>query len=166
MGSSAGNRVRIRRAAAMLVVVAACGGARSSPEGAVSAFLDALEARDTAEFQASFTPGTWSLVRELEGLTREIQATGGQPAITIEDWCRAFCGGAVEGSTLNGDEATVSVRIQGEVEDMQVVRAGDEWRIDLEERYAPAVEMLRLLAGQAADTVSPDTAAADSVPAP
>lgn len=149
--------------ALLVSLLAACGGSRSSPEGAVSAFLESLEARDTLEFQASFTPGTWSLVRELEGLTREIQATGGQPAITMEDWCRAFCGGSVEGSTLHGDEATVRVRIAGVVEEIGVVRHGDEWRIDLEDRYAPAVEMLRLIASEsaAADTASaaPDSSA-------
>ena len=144
-----------------LALLAACGSARSSPEGTVSTFLEALEARDSTEFQASFTQGTWSLVRELEDLTREIQPSSGHPAITMEDWCRAFCTGAVEGSTLHGDRATVRVRVAASVEEIPVVRAGDEWKIDLEERYAPAIEMLRLIAAEepVPDTTgaSPDT---------
>ncbi len=155
-------QIRIGPLALSLSLLAACGGARSSPEGTVSTFLEALEARDSTEFQASFTQGTWSLVRELEGLTREIEATSGQPAITMDDWCRAFCTGSVEGSTLHGDRATVRVRVGAVVEEIPVVRAGDEWRIDLEERYAPAIEMLRLIAAEdPADTTGapPDTAA-------
>ncbi len=153
----------------LLLALAACGGSRSSPEGTVSAFLDALEARDSAAFEASFTPGTRSLVAELEDLTRRIETGGGQPAITMDDWCRAFCGGTVEGSTLHGDSATVRVRVAGAVEEMSVIRAGNEWRIDLEDRYAPAVEMLRLIAaetpGDTAPTADGDTAGPELVPA-
>jgi hypothetical protein len=141
-----------------LVLLLGCGGARSSPEGAVTSFLEALDARDTTAFRESFTPGTWDLVRRLEALSREVGETSGQPAITIEDWCRAFCGGTVEGSTLHGDAATVQVRVGGTVEEIQVLRQENEWRIDLEERYAPAIEMLRLIAEETPDT----TGAADT----
>ena len=46
----------MKRAGALaLFLLAACqGGPRSSPEGAVRNFLDALQARDTAETAASF----------------------------------------------------------------------------------------------------------------
>lgn len=137
----------MRRAALALFLLAACGGARSSPEGAVRSFLDALEARDTVRFRESFTPGTQQVVAELESLSRRIGASSGHPAITIEEWCRAFCTGTVEGSTLHGDSATVRVRVGNAVEEIPVVREGNEWRVDLEGRYAPAVEMLRLISG-------------------
>ena len=151
----------VRRASLALVLLVGCGGARSSPEGAVSSFLEALDARDTAAFRESFTPGTWELVSRLEALSRDVGAATGQPAITIEDWCRAFCGGTVEGSTLHGDAATVQVRVGGTVEQIEVVRQDNEWRIDMEERYAPAVEMLRLIAEETPDTLgAPDTAGA------
>lgn len=148
-----------------LFLLAACGGARSSPEGTVQTFLDALDERDSVRFVESFTPETRELVRELEGLTRTVAETSGQPAITMDDWCRAFCGGTVEGSTLHGESATVRVSLAGTSEEIPVVRQGNEWRIDLVERYRPAIDMLRLIAREeaAADTAAADTAApADS----
>jgi hypothetical protein len=141
----------MRRALALFLLTA-CGGAQSSPEGAVRSFLDALEAQDTVRFREAFTPETWVLVTEVERLSREIGAATDRPAITIEDWCRAFCGGTVEGSTLLGDAATVRVQVDDAVEEIPVVRVEDEWRLDLEERYAPAVEMLRLVARELPDT--------------
>lgn len=149
----------MRGAALALFLLTACGGARSSPEGTVRSFLDALEARDTVRFRESFTPGTRQVVAELESLSQQLGATTGQPAITIEDWCQAFCGGTVEGSTLHGDSATVRIRVGGSVEEIPVVRTGNEWRIDLEARYAPAIEMLRLIDRELPDTgvVRPDT---------
>jgi hypothetical protein len=141
-----------------LFLLSACGGARSSPEGTVQAFLDAVDERDSVRFAESFTPGTREVVAEMEALSRTVGPATGHPAITIEDWCRAFCGGAVEGSTLHGDSATVRIRVDGSVEEMPVVRQDNAWRIDLEARYRPAVEMLRLIAQeQAADTTRGDT---------
>ena len=146
-----------------LFLLAACGGARSSPEGTVQTFLDALDERDSVRFVESFTPETRELVGEIEALTRVVGETSGQPAITMDDWCRAFCGATVEGSTLHGESATVRVGVAGTVEEILVVRQGNEWRIDLVERYRPAIEMLRLIAHEVA---AADTAAADAaVPA-
>ena len=140
----------MKRAGALaLFLLAACqGGPRSSPEGAVRNFLDALQARDTAETAASFTVETRSLVAEVESLSREAEAGSGQPAITIEDWCRAFCGGTVESSTLRGDSATVIVTVEGGPNEIPLVREEDGWKIDLADRLRPAVQMLRLTIGQ------------------
>jgi hypothetical protein len=60
--------------------------------------------------------------------------------------------------------------VGSDVEEMSLVREGNEWLIDLEERYRPAVEMLRLIGRQdadsaAADTTPPDTRAADTTSA-
>lgn len=112
-------------------------------------FLDALEARDTAEAAASYTEETRRLVAELEGLSEQAEPGSGQPAITIEDWCRAFCGGNVESSTLRGDSATVVVMVEGGANEIPLVREQDGWKIDLAERLRPAVQMLRLTIGQA-----------------
>jgi uncharacterized protein DUF4878 len=146
---------------AALLLLAACGGPRSSPEGAVQTFLDALDDGDSTRFAASFTPGTREVVAELEELSRAVTETSGHPAITIDDWCRAFCGGTVEGSTLHGDAATVRVRVASTVEEIPLVRQENEWRIDLEERYRPAVELLWLMAQEeaAADTTADSTGA-------
>ncbi|CAN5844057.1 hypothetical protein BH20GEM1_BH20GEM1_09940 [soil metagenome] len=141
----------MKRAGALaLFLLAACqGGPRSSPEGAVRNFLDALQARDSAETAASFTAETRALVAEVESLSRRAEAGSGQPAITIEDWCRAFCGGNVESSTLRGDSATVIVTVEGDPNEIPLVREEDGWRIDLADRLRPAVQMLRLTIGQA-----------------
>ena len=143
-------------------LLSACGGVRSSPEGSVQTFLDALEVRDTAEFRASFTTETRQIVAELEQLSGEVGAGSGQPAITIEEWCRAFCGGTVEGSTLNGDSASVRVRMEGVVEEIPVVRQDNQWRIDLAAKYAPAVEMMRMIEEEGTGVGSPDTASPDT----
>ncbi len=141
------------RATRLLAVflLAACSGAQSSPEGTVRSFLGALEARDSAALAETFTVGTVALVDELAVLTRAAEelssGSGGHPAITLEDWCQAFCGGTVEGSTLHGDSATVDVRVGTDVNALPVVREGDEWKIELGGRLAPAVQMLRLTAG-------------------
>jgi hypothetical protein len=140
-----------------LILLFACGGERSSPEGSVRTFLDALEARDTARFRSSFTPETRQIVAQIEQLSGEVGGASGQPAITIEEWCRAFCDGTVEGSTLHGDSATVRVRIGGVVEEIPVVRQDNEWRIDLAAKYAPAVEMLRLIQDEGTGVAPPDT---------
>jgi hypothetical protein len=131
-------------------LLAACqGGPRSSPEGSVRNFLDALQARDSAETAASFTAETRQLVAEVESLSRVAETGSGQPAITIEDWCRAFCGGNVEGSTLHGDSAIVVVTVEGDPNEIPLVREEDGWKIDLAERLRPAVQMLRLTVSQA-----------------
>ena len=133
-----------------LFLLSGCqGGPRSSPEGSVRNFLDALEARDTAETAASYTEETRQLVAELESLSEQAEPGSGQPAITIEDWCRAFCGGNVESSTLRGDSATVVVMVEGDANEIPLVREEDGWKIDLAERLRPAVQMLRLTIGQA-----------------
>ena len=145
-----------------LFLLAGCqGGPRSSPEGSVRNFLDALQAQDTAETSASFTEETRQLVAELESLSGRAESGSGQPAITIEDWCRAFCGGNVESSTLRGDSATVIVMVEGDPNGIPLVREEDGWKIDLAERLRPAVQMLRLTIGQAEmDTSTADTSAA------
>ncbi|MFN2384267.1 MAG: hypothetical protein ABR559_08395 [Gemmatimonadota bacterium] len=139
-----------------VLLLVACSGAQSSPEGTVRSFLGALEARDSTALAETFTAGTMALVNELAELTRAAEGAsegmGGQPAITIEDWCQAFCGGTVEGSTLHGDSATVDVRVGTDVNALPVVREGDEWKIELGGRLAPAVQMLRLTVD--ADTLS------------
>jgi hypothetical protein len=132
-----------------LFLLSGCqGGPRSSPEGSVRNFLDALQARDTAEAAASYTEETRQLVAELESLSERAEPGSGQPAITIEDWCRAFCGGNVESSTLRGDSATVVVMVEGDANEIPLVREEDGWKIDLAERLRPAVQMLRLTVGQ------------------
>ena len=112
-------------------------------------FLDALEARDSAEAAAAFTAETRTLVAEIEALSREAEERSGQPAITLDDWCRAFCGGTVESSTLHGDSATVIVTVEGDPNEVPLVRGEDGWRIDLADRLTPAVQMLRLAVSQA-----------------
>lgn len=112
-------------------------------------FLDALSERDTAAVSASFTAETRSLVAEVESLSRRAEPRSGHPAITIEDWCRAFCGGNVEGSTLHGDSATVVVTVEGDPNEIPLIREEDGWKIDLADRLTPAVQMLRLAVGQA-----------------
>lgn len=155
----------------LLTALVACGGRRSSPEGAVQEFLDALAERDTAGFEASFTADTRDLVAEIESLSASAQ--GAQGAVGLEDWCRAFCGGTVEGSTLHGDSATVQVRVGENVEEIPVVRVEDGWRIDFTSRLDEAVQILRLAVSGvappaetlAADTVEPaDVPAADPSP--
>lgn len=140
-----------------LFLLGACqGGPRSSPEGSVRSFLDALEARDSSAVAESFTAETRALVAEVERLSRQAEPRSGQPAITIEDWCRAFCGGNVEGSTLHGDSATVVVIVEGDANEIPLVREEDGWRIDLADRLTPAVQMLRLAVSQAEmDSASP-----------
>jgi len=115
----------------------------------VRSFLDALEARDSTGAAESLTEETRQLVGELESLSRRAESRSGQPAITIEDWCRAFCGGNVEGSTLHGDSATVVVLVEGDPNEVPLVRGVDGWRIDLADRLRPAVQMLRLTVSQA-----------------
>jgi hypothetical protein len=133
-----------------LFLLSACqNGPRSSPEGSVRSFLDALEAKDSAQVAASFTAETRSLVAEVESLSRRAEPASGQPAITIQDWCRAFCGGNVEGSTLHGDSATVIVTVEGDPNEIPLVREEDGWKIDLADRLQPAVQMLRLTVSQA-----------------
>jgi hypothetical protein len=150
------RRVPASVALALFLLAGCQGGPRSSPEGSVRNFLDALQARDTAETAASFTEETRQLVAELESLSERAELGSDQPAITIEDWCRAFCGGNVEGSTLRGDSATVIVMVEGDPNEIPLVREEDGWKIDLAERLRPAVQMLRLTIGQ----VEMDTSAA------
>lgn len=148
----------------LLAVFAGCGGPDSSPEGAVQGFLDALAERDTARFQASFKADTRELVAEIESLSAVAQ--GAEGSLGLEDWCRAFCGGTVEGSTLHGDSATVRVRVEQNVEEIPVVREPDGWRIDFTSRLDEAVQMLRLAVSAAEDPAgSPvtDGAAAPAV---
>ena len=149
--------IRSRLAPLAVALLAACGGSASSPEGAVGTWLDALEARDSAALADAFTPRTAELVAEIESLSAAAQGGTGRPAIGIEDWCTAFCGGAVEGSTLHGDSATVRVRVEESIQEIPVVRGEDGWRIDLAGRLEPAVQMLRL-------ATRPDPAAAPSGP--
>lgn len=160
-----------RAALFLLAALVACGGPRSSPEGAVQEFLDALAERDRAKFAASFTADTRDLVAEIESLSSVAQGVEG--AVGIEDWCEAFCGGTVEGSTLHGDSATVQVRAGENVEEIPVVRVEDGWRIDFTSRLDEAVQILRLAVSGvappaetlAADTVEPaDVPAADPSP--
>ncbi|MGH7541755.1 MAG: hypothetical protein ACRELC_12220 [Gemmatimonadota bacterium] len=136
----------------------------------MQSFLDALAEQDTARFEASFTDETRALVREIESLSATAQ--GAQGALTIEEWCRAFCGGTVEGSTLHGDSATVQVRVGQAVEEIPVVRREDGWRLDFTPRLDEAVQVLRLavpapyLAGSG-DTTAPAPAGwtgVDSIP--
>lgn len=138
------RRLRSPAAAALFLLAAlgGCGGPSSSPEGAVQGFLDALADRDTVRFHASFRADTRDLVAEIESLSAVAQGTEG--ALGLEDWCRAFCGGTVEGSTLHGDSATVRVRVEQNVEEIPVVREGDGWRIDITPRLDEAIQILRL----------------------
>lgn len=131
-------------------LLAACGSPQSTPEGSVRSFLDALAASDSAAFAAAFTDETRSLVTEIETLTREAQGPTGQ-ALTIEEWCQAFCGGEVVGSTLHGDSATVQVRVGEAVDEVPLTREGDRWRIDLADKLTPAVQMLRLAVPEAGE---------------
>ncbi len=150
----------------LLAVLAGCGGPGSSPEGAVQGFLDALAERDTAGFEASFTADTRDLVAEIESLSSVAQ--GAEGALGLEEWCRAFCGGTVEGSTLHGDSATVEVRAGENVEEIPVVRAEGGWRIDFTSRLDEAVQMLRLAVSAAAVPAGPsgvdDAAAPVGIP--
>ncbi|CAN5186951.1 hypothetical protein BH18GEM1_BH18GEM1_19940 [soil metagenome] len=150
-----------------LFLLTACGGAQSTPEGSVTSFLDALESRDTAAFQESFTDSTRALVEEIERLSRQVAGGSGE-ALTLEEWCRAFCGGTVEETTLAGESATVEVRLGEVQEEIPLVRMGDRWKIDLSARLMPAVQMLRLAAAtseRGPGTVFPDSAteAADTL---
>jgi len=157
---------------AALAGLVACGNGSSTPEGAARQFVDALEASDTTAFYASFTEETAVLVRQLEALSREAGREAGHPALTISEWCTAFCGSTVEGATLHGDSATVTLRVGEEghgTEDLPVVRTGEGWRVDLAERFEPAVRMLRMTVRGAdpLDTLpSPETgeAPADTTP--
>lgn len=140
---------------AMLFLLAGCGGSYSSPEGTVRSWLDALETRDTSQVREAFTGRTRDLVDELERLSRRAGAGGAETAITVEDWCEAFCGATVEGSTLHGDSATVRIRIEDDVNEIPLVRREGGWRIELGSKLEPAVRMLRLTVpeGSAADTL-------------
>lgn len=139
-----------------LFLLAACGSPQSTPEGSVRSFLDALAESDSAAFADAFTDETRALVTEIETLSAEAQGPNGQ-ALTIEEWCQAFCGGEVVGATLHGDSATVEVRIEETVEAIPLRRVGDRWRIDLASKLTPAVQMLRLAVpeagGAGADTL-------------
>jgi hypothetical protein len=151
-------------AALALFLLSACqGGPYSSPEGSTRSFLDGLEARDSGRVYEAFTAETRGLVAEVESLSREAEARSGQPAITIEDWCRAFCGGTVESSTLHGDSATVIVSVEGDPNEIPLVRQEEGWKIDLAERLRPAVQMLRLTVSQAEEP-EVQGAAPDSIP--
>lgn len=143
--------------AAALFLLWGCGGSTSSPEGAVAAWLDALEARDTAAVGEAFTERTRWMVAEIEALS----ARTGHPAVGVDEWCRTFCGATVESSTLHGDSATVAIRLEGDVTRIPVVREGDGWRIEFSRQLHPALEMLRFAVRVAeADTTTaePDTA--------
>ena len=150
----------------LLAALAGCDGSSSSPEGAVQGFLDALAERDTARFEASFRAETRGLVAEIESLSALAQGTEG--ALGLEDWCRAFCGGTVEGSTLHGDSATVRVRVEQNVEEIPVVRVGDDWRIDITPRLDEAIQILRLAVSAANIPAAPygvgDTTAPVGIP--
>lgn len=149
-----------RGAALALLALLACGGSYSSPEGSVQTWLDALEARDSVAAREAFTDRTQEMVAEIEALSRQAEAGSGHPAISVEDWCTAFCGAVVEGSTLHGDSATVQLRMDDDVNEIPVLRQADGWKIDLWTRLHPAVQMLRLAVGQAsADSAPADTAA-------
>lgn len=150
-------------AALALFLLSACqGGPYSSPEGSTRSFLDGLEARDSGRVYEAFTTDTRQLVAEVESLSREAESRSGQPAITIEDWCRAFCGGNVESSTLHGDSATVIVSVEGDANEIPLVRQEDGWKIDLADRLRPAVQMLRLTVSQT-EEAPPAGAASDSI---
>lgn len=149
-----------RGAALALLALVGCGGSYSSPEGTVRTWLDALEARDTTAAREAFTDRTQELVAEIEALSREAETGSGHPAITVDDWCTAFCGAVVESSTLHGDSATVQIRMDDDLNEIPVLRQEDGWKIDLWARLHPAVQMLRLAVGQAAA----DSAPADSAP--
>ena len=132
-----------RACLASFLLLAGCGGAQSTPEGSVRAFLDALERGDEAGFEASFTGDTRALVEEFEALSEA--APGDQP-FDIDEWCQMFCGGAVVGATLYGDSAMVDVRVDEIEERFPVKREGDAWRIDFTARLEPAVQLLKLTA--------------------
>ncbi|MGH7551153.1 MAG: hypothetical protein ACREMD_14730 [Gemmatimonadota bacterium] len=135
----------------------------------MQSFLDALAERDTTRFEASFTDETRALVAEIESLSAVAQ--GAEGALTIEEWCRAFCGGTVEGSTLHGDSATVEVRVGQNVESVPVVRREDGWRLDFTTRLDEAVQILRLAVTPSAtgairggDAAPDPQAGVDSIP--
>ncbi len=166
-----GRRIAGRTALFLLAALVACSGPQSTPEGAVQSFLDALAERDTARFEASFTDENRALVAEIESLSGALQ--GAEGALTIEEWCRAFCGGTVEGSTLYGDSAMVQVRVRETVEEIPVVRHEDGWRIDFTSRLDEAVSSLRLAAtvsdtvldmAGTGDTTTPARTGIDSTP--
>lgn len=152
-----------RAALFLLAALVGCGGPDSSPEGAVQGFLDALADRDTVRFEASFTADTRDLVAEIESLSSVAQGVEG--ALGLEEWCRAFCGGTVEGSTLHGDSATVRVRAGESVEEIPVVRVENGWRIDFTSRLDEAVQMLRLAVSAAAVPADPSGAGDTTAPA-
>lgn len=141
--------------AAAILLAVACAGPYASPEGTVRSWLDALEARDTAGVRSAFTERTVELVDEIETLSRRAEPVSGHPAITVEDWCQAFCGATVESSTLHGDSATVAIRIAGDINEIPLVRREDGWKIDLSSHLEPAVQMLRLGVRQGADANAP-----------
>lgn len=159
-------------AATVVVALLACTGPYASPEGTVRSWLDALEARDTTGVREAFTDRTRELVDEIETLSRRAEPVSGHPAITVEDWCQAFCGATVESSTLDGDSATVEIRIADDVNELPLVRQEDGWKIDLSSHLEPAVQMLRLSIRQGAeaepampgDTTPGDTTPADTTP--
>ncbi|MDX1660371.1 MAG: hypothetical protein R3326_01160 [Gemmatimonadota bacterium] len=147
-------------AGALLAALVACAGPYASPEGAVRSWLDALEASDPEGVREAFTERTRELVDEIESLSRQAEPVSGHPAITVEDWCEAFCGATVESSTLHGDSATVEIRIADDVNEIPLVRREDGWKIDLSGHLEPAVHMLRLAVREEDDPASPaDTAA-------
>lgn len=143
--------------AALVVLAVACTGPYASPEGTVRSWLDALEEGDDAGARAAFTDRTGELVDEIESLSRRAEPISGHPAITVQDWCEAFCGATVESSTLHGDSATVEIRIADDVNEIPLVRQEDGWKIDLSGHLEPAVQMLRLAIrqGAEADTAAP-----------
>lgn len=150
---------RIGVVPALFLLGSGCTGAGSSPEGTVRSFLEALEARDEAAFEMVLTERTRGLVEELESLTLEAEDRSGQPGITIEDWCAAFCGGVVERSTLHGDSATVDVRMganEDDVASIPLVRTEEGWRIELAGRLEPAIQMLKLAVGEGEAIPAPE----------
>lgn len=128
---------------ALFLLIVACGGPQSTPDGAVRSFLDALEAGDEATFQGSFTQETRALVAEFETLSA---AAEGEQPFDLSEWCQMYCGGVVVGSTLLGDSATVDVRVDAIEERFPLKREGDAWRIDFAARLEPAVQLLKLTA--------------------
>lgn len=154
----------IARIGILGIALAACSSPYASPEGTVRTWLDALEARDSAGVQDAFTERTRELVAEIETLSREAEPSSGHPAITVEDWCQAFCGATVESSTLHGDSATVKIRIADDVNDIPVVRRDGGWKIELSGHLTAAVQMLRLsIRPERADAPADTTVVADTV---
>lgn len=154
-------------ATGLVALAFACTGPYASPEGTVRSWLDALEARDTTGVREAFTDRTRELVDEIETLSRRAEPVSGHPAITVEDWCQAFCGATVESSTLDGDSATVEIRIADDVNELPLVRQEDGWKIDLSSHLEPAVQMLRLSirqGGEAEPATPGDTTPAGTPP--